>query len=584
MQIYMHQTHHTMADFNGIFSYLENVVDMIEKNEYKQGLHLFPESYSTGYPLQDLCVQRSFIKNYLELIERIEKLAKRLQGHESVILFGGQVYEFDEDQLPLSIENVIYELSAKGLKDIYSKKLLPNYDIFDEKKYYREGNRSSLYRYQDKQLALLICEDMWYSSHHEVNPLDDLEAEITKNNIELDAIINLSASPFYLGKDSARLKRASEISQDFKCPFIYVNKVGAEDEILFDGSSFVLIGNKVQERASLFTPDVVSFALEKYQWDEKRAKKNVKLVNSWEGLFAATLTKKEKSLPTLRELSDNDCELILHSIKLGVQDYVKKTGLKNFLVALSGGIDSALVLAILKLIKTPEQNLEAIYMPGFFSATLSYDLSKELCENIGIKLRNLPIKFLHSNVNNLFKETFGDELDGLADENVQSRLRGALLYTRSNQTGAMVINTSNKSEIAVGYSTLYGDSVGALSILGDLYKTEVFALARYINRKYNNLLPEQIITRPPSAELREDQEDSHSLPPYERLDAILEGFLSYRYDCQDLINEGFNQAEVEKAYRLYNISEYKRKQFCPIVKLKAKSFGFGYRMPICKTF
>jgi NAD+ synthase (glutamine-hydrolysing) len=191
-----------------------------------------------------------------------------------------------------------------------------------------------------------------------------------------------------------------------------------------------------------------------------------------------------------------------------------------------------------------------------------------------------PIKFLHSTIRNSFKDAFKEDLQGLADENIQSRLRGSFLYARSNLTNAMVLNTSNKSELAVGYSTLYGDSVGALSPLGDLYKSEVFALANYVNKKYNNIIPEQVITRPPSAELREGQEDAHSLPPYERLDAILEGFLSYRMSQEDLIKHGHNNEEVSKVFKLYQKSEFKRFQFCPIIKLKAKSFGFGYRMPL----
>jgi len=194
----------------------------------------------------------------------------------------------------------------------------------------------------------------------------------------------------------------------------------------------------------------------------------------------------------------------------------------------------------------------------------------------------MPIKFVHSTIRSAYKDSFSSEMKGLADENIQSRLRGALIYARSNEIGSMVLNTSNKSEIAVGYSTLYGDSVGALSVLGDLYKSEVFDLARFINAHYNNIIPAEIIDRPPSAELRENQEDSQSLPPYDRLDPILEAFLSYRYGPQDLIKKGHNQQEVMKVFGLLTKSEYKRRQFCPIIKVKAKSFGFGYRVPISK--
>jgi NAD+ synthase (glutamine-hydrolysing) len=247
-------------------------------------------------------------------------------------------------------------------------------------------------------------------------------------------------------------------------------------------------------------------------------------------------------------------------------------------------MDSALVLAITKLSLKPGQSVEAIYMPSIHSASLSTQLSEEMCRRLDIPLSYLPIKFLHSTVKNTFTQTFAEPFEGLTDENVQSRLRGALLYTRSNQTGAMVINTSNKSEIAVGYSTQYGDSVGAISLLGDLYKTEVYGLANFVNKHFNSPIPEGIIDRGPSAELRANQLDQDSLPPYSRLDTILEGILSYRLGKHQLMELGLPEKEIIKVLELYSKSEYKRAQFCPILKVKAKSFGFGYRVPISKSY
>lgn len=287
----------------------------------------------------------------------------------------------------------------------------------------------------------------------------------------------------------------------------------------------------------------------------------------------------------LSRLNDDECEEILQAILFGISDYSLKNRINKYTIALSGGMDSSLVLVILKLLKDQRKydlEVEAVFMPGFYSSTLSYDLSYDLCRNLGVKLTSFPIKFIHSAIRNAYKDCFNVVLDGIADENIQSRLRGTMIYTRSNEKGSAVINTSNKSEIAVGYSTLYGDSVGALSILGDLYKSEVFDLADYINRKFNNIIPIDIITRPPSAELRENQEDSQSLPPYERLDPILEALLSFRFSPLDLIKKGHQANEVAKVFQLINRSEYKRKQFCPIIKLKPKSFGFGHRVPISK--
>lgn len=580
MQIIIHQTHHTIGDFQSIFTYLKEVLT----NKDNCGkLHVFPELFLSGYPLQDLCLQRGFINSYLQLLEDINALSLKNEN-DMTLLFGGLEYDFDEARLPLSIKNVVFELKkGKELTSLYTKKLLPNYDIFDEEKYFTPGQKNCVYKFEDKSFGLIICEDMWMSSMHTVDPVKELYSHTNSNNFQLDGVINFSASPFYLDKDQTRLIRASEISKLFGCPFIYVNRVGAEDEILFDGSSFIVNGASVTARGNFYQSDRISYELEDFtgELDTKAAFNDTK--NSWESLFKHSILQEKSKLPYLPTLSDENCEQILQSLRFAIQEYASKCGFSNFDVALSGGIDSALVLAIMKLSLKEDQNLEAIYMPGFFSAGLSYDLSFEMCQKIGIKMYTYPIKFTHSSIRNQFKDVFGSEMDGLADENIQSRLRGALLYARSNQRNSMVLNTSNKSELAVGYSTLYGDSVGAISILGDLYKSEVFSLARYINSKYGAIIPEGIITRPPSAELREDQEDSHSLPAYEVLDPILDGFLSYQLSCTELVDMGFDKDVVSKVYRLYTRSEYKRKQFCPIIKIKAKSFGVGYRIPICKS-
>ncbi|ATH07554.1 hypothetical protein BIY24_06230 [Halobacteriovorax marinus] len=576
MQINIQQTHHTIGDFDAIFTYIEN---LLRDNQGSEELFIFPELFLTGYPLQDLCLQRSFIERYNDFLEKLNALQDKLNP---TLLLGGLDYEMDSEGLPLKIRNVIFEFGPKPLEPIYTKKLLPNYDIFDEQKYFSAGSESCIYQFRDKKFGLLICEDMWMSSMHSTDPVKELY-ELTENeDIALDGIINLSASPFYLGKDKTRLIRASEISTLFCCPFFYTNRVGGEDEILFDGSSFVVNGSSVTHRAKFYQPDILKIEMSKFSPVEKSLRALSDKVNSWESLFKANITENEHGQYRIPELSDQDCEEILQSLRFGIQEYAKKSGFKNFDVALSGGIDSALVLAVMKLSLEEDQNLEAIFMPGFFSATMSYDLSFEMCKKIGVKLTTFPIKFAHSSLRTQYQDVFKDPMEGLCDENIQSRLRGAILYARSNQRNSMVLNTSNKSELSVGYSTLYGDSVGAISPLGDLYKSEVFALSRYINKQYGEIIPVGIIDRPPSAELREDQEDSQSLPEYPVLDTILEGLLSYRLSTKNLIEMGLDADEVSKVFKLYTRSEYKRKQFCPIIKIKAKSFGTGYRIPICK--
>jgi NAD+ synthase (glutamine-hydrolysing) len=577
MKLIIHQTHQTIGDFKAI---KEKIFEVLKSS--KEGLHLFPELYLCGYPLQDLCLQRTFIQEYLSCLKEINEFSKKLKLKEVTLLMGGLRYEFDESGLPLKIENVIYSLSpSKELKWAYTKRLLPYYDIFDEKKYFTPGSECTFFNFMNKNIALMICEDMWPSNAHPVDPAEDI---LKKTKKKLDLVINLSASPFNLGKDEQRKERGKEISNLLGAPFVYVNRVGAEDEILFDGSSFFLDGNQLLWQGKSFAEDLGELELPKVKRAlGKPSKTNYKGLNTWESLFSPTLSLKGKNT-VLTALSQKDCEQTLSALNFGISDYALKNGFKNFSVALSGGLDSALVLTILKLGLKKGQKLEAIFMPGLPTSSLSFELCEKLCEKLNVPLKIFPIKFVHKQIQNAFKEYLNEELTGLSDENIQSRLRGSIIYARSNQTQSMVLNTSNKSELAVGYSTLYGDSVGALSVLGDLYKTEVFALAEYINREFKNLIPPEIISRPPTAELRPGQVDSDSLPPYEILDAILEGLLSYRLGPEDLVKLNFSKKDVSRVYNLYQKSEFKRYQFCPIIKIKSKSFGFGYRIPICKTW
>lgn len=575
MKTIIHQTHHSVADFDNIFKYLEEV-----KANKEIGIHIFPELFLTGYPLQDLCLQKSFISAYQSFLTEIKNWSADLPKG-MILLIGGLDYQLSESQLPLEIRNSIFEISNSSFKPIYTKQLLPNYDIFDEQKYFTAGNESFIWNYEDKKVGLLICEDMWASTFHHKDPVEELKDFAKAKKVKLDLIINLSASPYSINKSQKRIERGQYIARLFQCPFLYANRVGAEDEILFDGQSFLCDGNTVHFQGASFQSElkVLNLSVFNFSFD---GEVNAEKERTWESLFNARIDIDQK-IPEIKKWNDQECQEIINALMFGFQDYANKCGFNNFTIALSGGMDSALVLTVLRLSLKEGQYLEAIYMPSIYSSPLSYDLSLSLCQNLGVPLTSLPIKFLHSTTKNLFGQSFTQPFDGLTDENIQSRLRGTLLYTRSNQINSMVVNTSNKSELAVGYSTQYGDSVGAISLLGDIYKSEVYQLAEYINKAYNNLIPEQVITREPSAELRPDQIDSESLPPYPRLDAILEGILSYRYNKAELIKSGFDTEEVTKVIDLYRKTEYKRYQFCPIIKVSSKSFGFGYRIPISKS-
>lgn len=574
--ITLHQTHHTLADFEAIF---ESTIKLLSGDS----LHIFPELYLTGYPLQDLVLQRSFIDRYLKHQQELHDWAKNCPKAAWRALVGGLHYDLESNGMPKHIQNVIYEIiPGEGLRNLYTKRLLPNYDIFDEQKYFSAGKKNCFYDFNGETFALHVCEDMWASTFHEMDPCELMFQEVKEKNLKISALINLSASPFEAAKKKKRFERAKNLSLHFGCPFIYVNRVGGEDEILFDGNSFVMSGNKLSLEMKTFEAESQSITLSELKGDYQE-KPVFRPDNTWEGLFTPNIDTTQTPA-VLDEWSDDECADVLNALKFGLQEYATKSGFKKFLVALSGGMDSALVLAIVKLALKPGQSVEAIYMASQYSSSLSTELSIDMCKKLSIPLAHFPIKFLHAMVKNSFTQNFSEPFEGLTDENVQSRLRGMLLYTRSNQTGAMVINTSNKSELAVGYSTQYGDSVGAISLLGDLYKSEVFRLARYINLKHGPMIPERIINRGPSAELRDNQLDQDSLPPYKRLDAMLEGILSYHSGRQQLVDLGFSEEEVTKTLNLYIKSEYKRFQFCPILKVKAKSFGFGYRVPMSKNF
>ena len=587
MQIILNQTQHKIGSFEQIFQDLREV--FTKKPDQTQGrsslptLNLFPELYFTGYPLQDLVLQMDFIENYKLHFEKFSKwLEDQEESHNTVVLAGGLEYDFDKNGLPLHIKNIIYDCRPGCYpKKVYTKQLLPNYDIFDEEKYFKPGNKATHIEFSGKKVGLLICEDMWFSSTHEVDPVHLLESH-AKEIGGLDLVVNLSASPYFLGKQAKREKRGKELTQIFQTPFFYVNRVGGEDEILFDGQSFATNGTHTLTAKS-FEKDILEVNLNDFKVSKNSSaeiKKDVE--NSWESLYEADLSYKKDSLPCLRPWTDEECHEVFKALCFGLREYAHKCGFNKFIIALSGGIDSGLVLHIARYALGKNQFLEAIYMPSKYSGELSTKLAEELCYNLQVPLTFFPIKFLHSTFQQEFLNHTKKPLKGISDENIQSRIRGNILYACSNQTGAMAINTSNKSELAVGYSTQYGDSVGALSLLGDLYKSQVYDLARYLEKTYGQM-PKKYIERAPTAELRDNQEDSQSLPPYERLDAILEGLLSYRLSQKMLSKLGFNSIEIKKTYDLYVKSEYKRKQFCPIIKIKAKSFGFGYRVPITKA-
>jgi len=567
------QTHQTMADFSSIRQVIIQKVSLQLKETTSPRIIILPELALCGYPLKDLCLDQDFIDHYNDHLKKLEDFFLGLSPNENILLLaGGLLYENQK------IYNVIFSFECgKKSQAIYRKMLLPNYDIFDEKKYFTPGVHPGYLKWNDYHLGLQICEDLWgeTKSDAENNPTTLLKKFCDKHSIVLDLIINISASPFTHLKFNQRCELAQKASTTLSgAIFCYVNVVGGEDELLFDGRSFIQNKESLLHLSPIFQESWDKLSLKNILKNKHIIPKPTKndFVENTHSYF-----------PELRPWTDQECEEVLAALSFGLQEYARKNGMNKFLIALSGGIDSGLVLAITALSLKPGQEIESIYMPGFFSQDLSFKLCTELVKNLNLKLNYLPIRFIHSVARNTFKDIFSQELTGLSDENIQARLRGLLLYTRSNQTGSLVINTSNKSELAVGYSTLYGDSVGALSLIGDLYKTQVYQLVHFIQKKYGAPFPSEMISRAPSAELRENQKDQDSLPPYEELDSILCHLLSGKFSTKNLKELGFQSETILKVKNLYYQSEYKRRQFPPILKVSEKSFGFGHRMPLCKN-
>ena len=408
VELYLHQTHHTVADFKAISTYLK---EALEKG--KEGLHVFCELFLTGYPLADLCLQKSFREQYTRELSSLNAFSKALPKRNITFLLGGLEYHLSESGFPSIIRNVVYKITpSKPLQAVYAKMLLPNYDIFDEAKYCHPGTGSYVFNANGRKVGLLICEDMWYSPIYPLDPVELLHQHITEKKIKLDLIVNLSASPYHLYKGEVRLARAKEISKVFAVPFAYINRVGGEDGILFDGQSFVVHGEEVVAQLPKFQAGVLTVG----PLPKKALKKDVSFkshIDSREFIFKPRLDLSH-SPPRIQSLGDTECAEVVEAIGFGIQEYAKKCGLHKFLVALSGGIDSALTITLVKLSLKEGQHLEAIYMPSEFSSSKSTNLSYKLCEKLGIQLFQFPIKFLHSIMRNSFMAHLVTPLEGSA--------------------------------------------------------------------------------------------------------------------------------------------------------------------------
>ena len=464
----------------------------------------------------------------------------------------------------------------KKLKSEIHKSLLPNYDVFDEYRYFEPAFEWQLMEFKGKKLAVTICEDIWNMGDNPLYRVTPMEKLITMNP---DVMINLSASPYNYAQDIVRNSLVKAHTIKYKLPMLYCNTVGSQTEIVFDGGSLVYdnCGNKVKEM-KYFEEDYALFSL-----DDLVKKSAFSKVPSTGGDLGEAVYFSASDVgvgeDTIKYLTnEKNIEEIYHALVLGIRDYFKKMGFTKAILGSSGGIDSAVTQA-LAVAALGKENVRAILMPSQYSTSHSVDDAELLSKNLANPYDIVPIKNIYEAFLKELKPIFQDLPFSIAEENIQSRTRGNLLMAIANKFGYILLNTSNKSELATGYGTLYGDMAGGLGVLGDVYKMQVFALARFIN-KNGEIIPENIITKPPSAELRPGQKDSDSLPEYDTLDRVLYEYIELRNGPKEIIAKGYDPALVARVLKMVNTNEYKRNQFCPIIRVSYKAFGVGRRVPI----
>jgi NAD+ synthase (glutamine-hydrolysing) len=537
------------------------ILDTLEEAEKIQSdVVIFPELSITGYPPEDLLLRESFIGKNFAVLEEIATYS----GSSSAIIgfVDRSLNEDSTDNFDRKISNAAAIVQNGDVKGIYHKCFLPNYSVFDEARYFAKGNNpADLFWYDDIAIGINICEDIWIDN----GPAD---RQVSSG---ASIIININASPFDINKIDSRRNQVREKAIKLNVPIIYLNMVGGQDELVFDGGSFVVDSSgKIIYQASQFKEEVFTLDLEV----------QIKDIISDSKL---TLNRKTEELPNLiSHETFNELESMYEALKLGVSDYVRKNNFQKILVGLSGGIDSALTATIAVDALSPE-NVIGIAMPSKYNPDSSLDDAQQLADNLGIEFKVIPIEETVESLRTLLKDSLEEPLADVTDENIQSRIRGNIIMGLSNQLGAMVLSTGNKSEMAVGYSTLYGDLAGGFALLKDVYKTEVYKLAEFRNKE-SKVIPLNSITKEPSAELRDDQFDSDSLPDYELLDKILKMYIESDYSSEKIIASGIENNIVYDVLEKVDKNEYKRKQVAPGVKLTERAFGKDRRMPITNTY
>lgn len=525
------------------------IIDCISKSKIAGAdLVVFSELSVTGYYPHDLLERKEFIEQSYKAIDQI---AACCTGIAAIV----GAPSINPEPRGKKLFNSAFFLYDGAVQQIVNKSLLPTYDIFDEYRHFEPNKQFSVFDFCGRKIAITICEDLWDEQEtqnefgreklYQLSPLKELSA------LKPDLVINLSASPFSYNQENWRKNILVKNSIKYQLPILYVNQVGAQTELVFDGGSFFLDKNGViQEELNYFEEDFRIIETE---------------------ISSGNLQPKTETI-----------EKIHHALVLGIRDYFTKMGFKKATLGLSGGIDSALVL-VLAVEALGNENVRVLLMPSRFSSDHSVNDALQLAQNLGIQYETIPIQPMVDSFEQSLSDVFAGLNSDVTEENIQARTRGILLMAISNKFGNILLNTTNKSECAVGYGTLYGDMNGGLSVLGDVYKTDIFKMARWINRECE-IIPENTILKPPSAELRPDQKDTDSLPDYDMLDQILFDYIELNLSPDEIIAKGFDEATVLRTVRMVNNNEYKRFQAPPIIRVSSKAFGFGRRIPLVARY
>ncbi len=543
MKIAVAQLNFRIGDFEQNTAKIADTI--FEAKQAGADLVVFSEMSVCGYMPDDLLDYPYFVEKSEQALELV---AQSCQGIAAIV--GGVVKNPGKGRL---LQNVCFFMENGRVTHTIAKTLLPTYDVFSESRYFEPSKSQQIIEFKGVKLGIAICEDLW-DSYNNFEYIDSPGSVL--KNLGAELIINPSASPYHLGKESHRNRVLSGQVERFDLPVLYINQVGTHTELLFDGKSRAVNQNG-------------EIALQLPDFEEK-----VEYLNYNNQSFSSVISD--------LTLDSNPLPQLYKALKFGISDYFHKMGFKKAVIGASGGIDSAVVQA-LAVKALGKENVLAVMMPSRYSSKGSVGDAKQLSENLGNEYILLPIEDVHHAYEKTLDPLFKHTEPGIAEENIQARSRAVMLMGISNKLGNILINTSNKSELAVGYSTLYGDLCGSLSVIGDLYKTQVYALARHINR-YEEWIPSAIIEKEPSAELRPDQKDSDSLPSYTILDGILRLYLEEHKGKEEIIMEGYDPYTVNRIVNLVNKNEYKRYQAPPILRVSPKSFGKGRIMPLVAKY